>query len=636
MKYSYLENRELNEAVFTYIEYLTKECRPLGVETIEVTHANQRITARAVKAKRSAPHYYAAAMDGIATVAAKTYQASETTPIRLVLNEDYVVVDTGDPIDPKFDTVIMVEDLIQTEDAEVVIMTAVAPYSNIRQIGEDVCEEEILVPSNTLIRPSVMGALLAGGVTRVEVYKKIRVGLIPTGDEVVPFTTDPKPGDVLEFNSTIFKGMLEEWGCEANVYPIVPDQIELLENALKHAVEECDLVLVNAGSSAGRDDYTSTILRNLGNVFLHGIAIKPGKPTLLGSVKGIPVIGIPGYPVSGILVLEYVVKPVLGSMRHLAFEAYPTLEAVLSRRILSGLKYEEFIRVKLGFVEGKWIATPLNRGAGVVTSFMKADGILRIPMNTEGLEAGSIVQVERRVPIEMIQNTLVSIGSHDPLVDVIGDHLRRNHPDLYLSSSHVGSMGGIMAMRRHEAHLTTIHLLDETDGSYNVSYLEKYLPNEDLVLIRGVKRTQGLMVAKGNPKNIQGVQDLERTDVRYVNRQKGSGTRILLDYLLKKENIDPDVIYGYDREEFTHLSVAVQIAQGSGDCGMGITSAAKIYGLDFIPICEEDYDIVTRRTMLENPKMIAFLDVLRSESFQTELTAMGGYRIDHIGELIFI
>ncbi|MBN2849549.1 MAG: hypothetical protein JXK92_02750, partial [Erysipelotrichaceae bacterium] len=240
MKYSYLENRELNEAVRTYIEHLNRECRPLGVETIEVIHANQRITARAVKAKRNAPHYYAAAMDGIATVAAKTYQASETTPIRLVLNEDYMVVDTGDPIDPKFDTVIMVEDLIQTEDDEVVIMTAVAPYSNIRQIGEDVCEEEILVPSNTLIRPSVMGALLAGGVTSVEVYRKILVGLIPTGDEVVPFTIEPKPGDVLEFNSTIFKGMLEEWGCEANAYPIVPDQIDLLESALKRAVEECD------------------------------------------------------------------------------------------------------------------------------------------------------------------------------------------------------------------------------------------------------------------------------------------------------------------------------------------------------------------------------------------------------------
>lgn len=636
MKYSYLENRELNEAVVTYIEYIKKECRSLGVETIEVSHANQRVTARAVKAKRSAPHYYAAAMDGIATVAAKTYQASETTPVRLKLAEDYIVVDTGDPIDPRFDTVIMVEDLIQTDDDEIVILTAVAPYSNIRQIGEDVCEEEILVPSNTLIRPSVLGALLAGGVTNVEVYRKIRVGVIPTGDEVVPYTAKPKPGDVPEFNSTIFKGMLEEWGCEVIVYPIVPDQIELLENTLKEAVDACDMVLVNAGSSAGRDDYASTILRNLGNVFLHGIAIKPGKPTILGSVRGIPVIGIPGYPVSGILVLEYVVKPVLGSMRHLAYEAHPTLEAILSRRILSGLKYEEFIRVKFGYVEGKWIATPLNRGAGVVTSFMKADGILRIPLNTEGLEAGSIVNVERRVPLEMIQNTLVSIGSHDPLVDVIGDLLRRDHPDLYLSSAHVGSMGGIMAMRRHEAHLTTIHLLDETDGSYNLSYLKKYLPDEALVLIRGVKRTQGLMVAKGNPKNIHGVSDLSRKDLRYVNRQKGSGTRILLDYLLTKENIDSDTIYGYDREEFTHLSVAVQIAQGSGDCGMGITSAAKIYGLDFIPICEEDYDFVVRRSMLEDPKMIAFLDVLRSETFRRELAAMGGYRIDSIGELVDI
>lgn len=634
MKYSYLQNRELKEAVTAYLDYIAHQFDVLGCETISVSDALNRITYEAIRANHSSPHYYAAAMDGIATRAAKTYHATETTPILLTLEEDYIVVDTGDPIDERFDTVIMVEDLIQQDDTHIRLLSSVAPYSNIRQIGEDICQEEILLTSNTLLRPSQLGALLAGGVMQVNVRKRPIVGLIPTGDEVVAPKADPKPGEVLEFNSTIFRGMLMEWGCDVITYPIIPDQIGLMEEALKNAVQACDLVLINAGSSAGRDDYASTVLKNLGEVFLHGIAIKPGKPTLLGRVDRKPVIGVPGYPVSGILVLEHIVKPVIAHLRQLPFEETPIMRAVLSKKILSGLKYEEFIRVKLGKVAGQWIATPLNRGAGVVTSFMKADGILRIPLNTEGLEAGDVVEVERLVPMNQLENTLVCIGSHDPLIDLLNDQLRTARPDLYLSSAHVGSMGGIMAMRRHEAHMTTIHLLDESDGTYNRSYLEKYLPNEDLVWIKGVKRTQGLMCAKGNPKHITKIADLINPSVRYVNRQKGSGTRILLDYLLQKNKLDPDMIYGYDREEFTHLSVAVQVAQDSADCGLGIYSAAKIYQLDFIPLCEEEYDFVVRGDFMDDPRLKAFLTILRSETFARELEAMGGYKTDGIGTII--
>jgi putative molybdopterin biosynthesis protein len=634
MKYSYLQNHELNEAVASYLTFIARNCDVLGCETIPVGESLNRITFEAVKANHSSPHYYAAAMDGIATRAAKTYNASETTPILLTLDEDYIVVDTGDPIDERFDTVVMVEDLIQQDDTHIRLLSSVAPYVNIRQIGEDICQEEILLPSNTLIRPSTMGAMLAGGVMHVKVRKRPVVGLIPTGDEVVAPKDNPLPGEVLEFNSTIFKGMLQEWGCDVITYPIVPDVIDAMEKAVMNAVSACDLVILNAGSSAGRDDYASTVLHNLGEVFLHGIAIKPGKPTLLGQVDHKPVIGVPGYPVSGILVLEYIVKHVLAQLRRLPYEENPTFEAVLSKRILSGLKYEEFIRVKLGYVAGKWIATPLNRGAGVVTSFMKADGILRIPLNTEGLEAGDIVKIERLVPMNQLENTLVSIGSHDPLIDLLNDHLRQTRPDLYLSSAHVGSMGGIMAMRRHEAHMTTIHLLDESDGTYNRSYLTKYLSDEDLVWIKGVKRTQGLMCAAGNPKHITKISDLAHPAIRYVNRQKGSGTRILLDYLLHENKIDPDTIYGYDREEFTHLSVAVQVAQDSADCGLGIYSAAKVYHLDFIPLCEEEYDFVVRGDFMDDPRMDAFLAILKSEDFARELEAMGGYKTEGIGTII--
>ena len=634
MKYSYLQNRELNEAMTSYLDYVEKNCDELGNETIQVTDALHRITSEAIKAIHSAPHYYAAAMDGIATKAQKTYHATETTPITLTLNEDYIPVDTGDPIDERFDTVIMIEDLIQQDNEHIRLLDAVAPYVNIRQIGEDICQEEILLTSNTLIRPCTLGAMLAGGIMQVNVRKRPLVGVIPTGDEVVAPKADPKPGEILEFNSVIFKGMLTEWGCEVIVYPIIPDQIDKMEEAVFIASKECDLVILNAGSSAGRDDYASTVLKNLGEVFLHGIAIKPGKPTILGCVNRKPVIGVPGYPVSGILVMEYIVKQLIAQLRRLSYEEIPLLEATLSKRVLSGLKYEEFIRVKLGNVSNEWIATPLNRGAGVVTSFMKADGILRIPQNCEGLEAGEKVMIERLVPMNQLENTLVMIGSHDPLIDLLHDFLRKGYPDFYLSSTHVGSMGGIMAMRRHEAHMTSIHLLDEFDGTYNRSYLNKYLPDEKLVWIKGVKRTQGLMCAKGNPKSISKIEDLSKEGVRFVNRQKGSGTRILLDYLLRQSNVDPDQIYGYDREEYTHLSLAVQIAQGSADCGLGIYSAAKIYHLDFVPLCDEEYDFVVRSDFMEDPRMKAFLKILRSEEFSSKLNALGGYTSDKIGEII--
>lgn len=633
MKTTYLENRRREEAVEAYLAYVEEKCDRIDTEEISVMDALHRISATAVYATHSSPHYYAAAMDGIATKANKTYKASETHPVTLTLDEDYIVVDTGDPIDERFDTVIMVEELIQRDDAHIELLSAVTPYNHIRQIGEDICQEEVLLPSNTLIRPWTLGAMIAGGVTRISVRKRIKVGLIPTGDEVVAPKPDPKPGEVLEFNSSIFKGMLQEWGCDVVVYPIIPDQIDALTHCLNQAVDECDVVLVNAGSSAGRDDYASTILKNLGEVFLHGIAIKPGKPTLLGSVRRKPVIGVPGYPVSGILVLEKIVKPVLGRLRRLPYEETPKMEAYLTKRILSGLKYEEFIRVKLGKVDGKWIATPLNRGAGVVTSFVKADGIVRIPLNTEGLEAGEKVIVERLIPMNQLENTLVSIGSHDPLIDLLNDRLRTDFPDLSLSSTHVGSMGGVMAMKRHEAHLTTIHLLDEKDGTYNRSYLQKYLNGENLIWMKGVKRSQGLMVEAGNPKNIRTIQDLIRSDVRYVNRQKGSGTRILLDYLLEQNHLSSDDIYGYDREEFTHLSVAVQVSQGSADCGLGIYSAAKIYGLEFIPLCEEDYDFIIRADMMDDPRMLALLACLRHPDFTKKLTELGGYTLDELGHI---
>ncbi|MBQ6582739.1 MAG: molybdopterin biosynthesis protein, partial [Mogibacterium sp.] len=529
---------------------------------------------------------------------------------------------------------IMVEEIVPEDDGSVTIHSAAAPWQHIRQIGEDICAGEMILPGGTRITPAAIGAMIAGGVLSVTVIRKPLVGIIPTGDEIVAPCADPQPGEILEFNGSIFSAMLGEWGARAKVYPIVPDRFERIQDALRTAAEECDIVLLNAGSSAGREDYSADAVRSLGQVFFHGIAMKPGKPAILGAALGKPVLGVPGYPVSGILVIEEFLRPLIDCWFHQAPGSRQTAPAILSRPVVSGLKYEEFVRVSMGCVEGRLMASPLSRGSGVVSSFMKADGILRVPQGKEGYEAGEEVEVELLSPLEKLQNTLVVIGSHDPLLDELGDLLHRTDPGLYMSSSHVGSMGGIMAVRRGEAHVAGCHLLDTETGRYNVSYLRRYFPNGGVKLVRCVGRTQGLMVAAGNPLGIGSFADVAKEGVRYVNRQKGSGTRILADYLCRENGVDPEQIYGYDREELTHTSVATQIANGSADAGRGSYSAAKLYGLDFLPVCIEEYDLLIPDHAYDAPMVRRLLDILRSDAFREKITAMGGYTLEDPGEII--
>jgi putative molybdopterin biosynthesis protein len=527
----------------------------------------------------------------------------------------------------------MVEDIVKEENGTVRIYHAATPWQHIRQIGEDICAGEMILPSYTTISPSAIGALLAGGILKINVIKKPIIGIIPTGDEIIPPTSDPAPGDIIEFNSSIFSAMVRQWGAEPVTFPIVPDNFDTMKHAVADALETCDIVLLNAGSSAGREDYSEGVIRELGGVLYHGIAMKPGKPAILGYREEKAIIGIPGYPVSGIIVIEQLLKPIIDYINHSHIQPEIYTEAILSRAVVSGLKYQEFVRVRMGYVDGKLIASPLSRGAGVVSSFMKADGILEIPQGREGYEAGSSVQIRLLRPLCELKNTLVAIGSHDPLLDEISNFLHRKYPDLYMASSHVGSMGGIMAVRRGETHMAGIHLLDEKDGTYNTSFVQKYFPKGGVRVIECVGRTQGIMVAAGNPKNITNINSLKTPGIRYVNRQKGSGTRILIDYLCKQEKIDTSAIYGYDREEFTHTSVAAQIASGSADAGMGIYSTARLYGLDFIPICIEQYDLLIPDSAWETDVVQKVIEILKSEEFSQKLTEMGGYTLEHPGEV---
>jgi putative molybdopterin biosynthesis protein len=632
MQNVYLSNYELDEALKIYLDKLG----PLNKETeiLNTWDANGRVTSKAIFAKLSSPHYNSSAMDGIASKSEKTFTASDRNHILLTEGSDYIVVDTGDPIPKEFDCVIMVEDLIKVDETHVEIYQSAAPWQNIRPLGEDIVENQLIVPSNHKIRPVDIGALIAGGINELEVYKKPSVGIIPTGTEIVEPGTVLKVGDIIDFNSRTFSAQVSDWGGIPRRYNIVKDDYELIKQTVLKASEENDMVLINAGSSAGREDFTSSVISEVGELVIHGVAIKPGKPVMMGMINGKPIIGIPGYPVSAYFVMEEIAKPIIYSFQGIETRDKKIVDATLTRRCMSSLKYHEFVRVKLGYIGDKYVATPLTRGAGATMSLVNADGVLEIDQSIEGIEAGTKVKVKLLSPEEKIQNTLVCIGSHDPIIDIAADIMHSKNKKYFLSSSNVGSTGGLMALKTGETHMAPTHLLDMETGEYNASYLKKYVLGKKIALVKCVNRIQGFMVVKGNPKNINKFEDLSREDVKFVNRQRGSGTRLLLDYNLNKLNIDLNKINGYFREEFTHLAVAAAVEAGDADAGLGVYSAASLMGLDFVPVCNEEYDLAIPLEYLDSDIIREFIETIKSTEFKEKLDELGGYDYSNAGTII--
>ncbi|MGD9568918.1 MAG: molybdopterin biosynthesis protein [Sedimentibacter sp.] len=632
MQNVYLSNYELEEALQIYLNKLG----PLNTETeiLNTWDTNGRVTVKAYFAALSSPHYNSSAMDGIACKSEKTFNASDRNHIVLTEGTDYVVVDTGDPILKEFDCVIMVEDLIKIDETHVEIYQSAVPWQNIRPLGEDIVENQLIVPSKHKIRPVDIGALIAGGINKLEVYKKPTIGIIPTGTEIVEPETELKVGDIIDFNSRTFSAQVSDWGGIPKRYSIVKDDYALIKQAVIKANRENDLVLINAGSSAGREDFTSSVISELGDVVIHGVAIKPGKPVMMGIINGKPIIGIPGFPVSAYFVMEEFVKPIIYSFQGLEIEAEKIVDATLTRRCMSSLKYHEFVRVKLGYIGGKYVATPLTRGAGATMSLVNADGVLEIEQSIEGIEAGSKVKVKLISSEDKINNTLICIGSHDPIIDIAADIMHSKNKKYFLSSSNVGSTGGLMALKTGETYMAPTHLLDMETGEYNASYLKKYVPDKKIALVKCVNRIQGFIVKKRNPKNITKFADLAREDVKFVNRQRGSGTRLLLDYNLNKLNIDPKKINGYYREEFTHLAVAAAVEAGDADVGLGVFSAASMMGLDFIPVCNEEYDLAIPDEYMDLDIIKTFIETIKSKEFKDKLDELGGYDYSNTGRII--
>lgn len=626
----YLDTKPVEEAAELYLNAL-RPVITIQYETIPVTESLNRVTRHATYAKYSSPLFNASAMDGIAVISERTVAATEVAPVTLKEKEDYIVVDTGDPIHPPYDAVIMAEDLVETKDG-VQITASAAPWQHVRPIGEDIVAGEMILPSRHKIRPIDVGVLLSAGITRIEVVKRPRAAIFPTGTEIIEPEDTPREGSIIESNSRMFENMVIEAGGEARRFPPIIDDYEQIRDHIAKAACEYDMVIVNAGSSAGTEDYTVHVLRELGEVIVHGVAIKPGKPVILAVVEGKPVIGLPGYPVSAYIGFENFVLPVLAMMGQMALKKNEVVTASVSKRLVSSLRHKEYVRVKVGKVGDKMVAAPLARGAGAAMSLVRADGFCVIEQNSEGVEAGEPVQVELYRDKAEVENTVVIIGSHDLILDVAADMMPNLHPGMFVSSTHVGSMGGLMALKRKEAHLAPIHLLDEETGEYNLSYIRRLFGSGKIALIKGVGRTQGILVKKGNPLGIKGIEDLP--GCRYVNRQRGAGTRVLFDYKLKQLGIAPEQINGYEREAATHMAVAAAVGSDGADAGMGILSAAKAMDLDFIPVGPEEYDFAVPLEYLELPHIKAFIEILKMDEFHKRLDELGGYTYERVGERI--
>lgn len=644
MKQVFLDNLSLEEAIKALFDRLDERgLYRLSSEIINVADSIGRVTSKPVFARYSSPFYHSAAMDGYAVRFTDTFTASETSPCMLKIGYDAVYVDTGDPMPEGFNAVIMIEDvnIITGQESEYIeIYQPATPYQHVRTIGEDIVATELIIPENHKIRPIDIGAILASGHLEISVRKRPRVAIIPTGTEIIEPETvknrPPEPPEIIEYNSAVLSGLANECGAEFTTFDIVKDNLKEIKKAIEDASAISDIVLINAGSGRGSEDYTLTAIKELGEVIVSGVSIKPGKPLIAGFVNNKPVFGIPGYPVSAYFTFQLFVKPVIARLLGMALEDRETIKATISRQIASPMGIDEFIRVKVGVINDKHIATPVGRGAGLLMSLVRADGIVRISARTEALSVGTEVEVELMRSKNEIKNTIVCIGSHDNTLDILANTIKKNYSQFSLSSAHVGSMGGLMALKRGEAHFAGTHLLDEQSGEYNMPFIKRLLSDRRIVLVNLVYRQQGLLVKKGNPKNIKDFEDLVRDDVIFINRQGGSGTRLLLDKHLKELGINPYMVKGYDREEYTHMAVASAVLTGLADTGLAVYSSAKALGLDFIPVANERYDLAIPYEFMDTEMVQIILEIIREdEEFRQTVESLGGYDTRDMGKVVF-
>ncbi len=651
----YLHDIPLNQALAEVEKmlYSAEYLEHFKAETIALDeHAIGRILAEPIWAKISSPHYHASAMDGFALRSAETHLASQTNPIDLAIGEQAQYVDTGDPMPAWANCVVMIEhtepldkNLAAANDqprnpAYIRIREAIPPWKHIRPMGEDMIASQLVLPAGHRLRPVDLGAIAGCGHHQFSVFRRPRVAILPTGSELRPVGEIVGSGDIIEYNSLVLAAQIIEWGGIPTRFPITIDQFEAIEEAVTRASQNHDLILLNAGSSAGSEDFSASVITKLGEVIFHGVAVRPGHPVIFGMLppladsqetKKIPIFGVPGYPVSAALTGEIFVKPLLQKWQGQNAQNPDQIEAKLTRKLVSPSGDDDYVRVAVGQVGENTLAAPLTRGAGVISSLVRADGLVKIPSGTQGFDASTIVSVNLLRSRHQIAQTILSIGSHDISLDLMAQFLaqRKRH----LSSANVGSLGGLIALQRGECHFAGSHLLDPKTGAYNLGYIGRYLPNKPVKIVSFVERQQGLIVANGNPKEIGALSDIAREDLRFINRQRGAGTRVLLDYQLELAGISAETITNYEDEEYTHLAIAAAVSSGRADCGLGIAAAASALELDFIPLFQERYDLIIPAQFFDSELLQPMLDLLEDAAFIQAINNLPGYDTSQIGSI---
>lgn len=646
----YLDDIPLNVARSRFHEKIEKAglWKILGVDRLPLDeNLVGRILAETLWARISSPHYHASAMDGFAVRSSSTYGALETAPVTLHTGVETAYLDTGDPLPEWADAVIPIENVepqyndgSKTTDPRqpesIQIRAAVSPWSHVREMGEDMVATQLVLPQGQKLKPVDLGAAAGAGYDTLAVARKPRVAVIPTGTELV-YPGDPlQAGDIIEYNSIILAAQIKEWGGQATRIQNTPDDYKRIKSEVVSAALDHDLVLLVAGSSAGSEDYSARIVDEVGELLVHGVAVRPGHPVILGMIKGpekdTPIVGVPGYPVSATLTAEIFVEPIMAAWLG-RVEAIPdTVSASITRKINSPAGDDEYLRVAVGYLGDKALAAPLSRGSGVITSLVRADGIVVIPRGVQGLQAGDPVEVRLYRSRKELEHTIFAIGSHDLTLDLLAQFLapfqRR------LTSVNVGSLGGIMALKRGETHLAGSHLLDPESGEYNLKYIKQHIPDISLRVVTLVGRTQGLFLASGNPKNIQGLEDLKRQDLSFVNRQTGAGTRLLLDYHLEQLGIAPEIVNGYNHEEYTHLTAAAVVASGRADCALGIEAASYALELDFLPLYSERFDLLIPEDYARSELLEPVFELLEDSQFKKAVSERPGYDVSQMGQVV--
>ncbi|MEM2910736.1 MAG: molybdopterin biosynthesis protein [Nitrososphaerota archaeon] len=612
---------------------------PLGVEEVGLIEAPGRVLAEEIYAKVDSPPFDRSTVDGYAVDAKDVYGASESEPACLTVSgkaevgsiptaeaggRRCVETATGAPLARGANAVVMVEYTKRVGD-KVYVYKPVAPGENVSQTGSDITAGDVVIRKGKVISPSDIAVLAALGYKSVKVYRKPRVAVLSTGNELVEPGQPLSHGKVYDVNGYAITAMLREAGADAEFFGIVPDDYQALKQRIEHGLREYDVVVTSGSTSAGFGDAIYKVFAEHGAVVVHGLKLRPGKPTVMAVSRGKLLVGLPGFPLSAMMVFLNVAKPLISKMCGIEeSDRFTLIKARMAYRMDVGKGVRELMPVQLVETEDCLVAYPIVLGSGSASAITMADGFVEIPEDKQYVEEDEVVDVKLLSPL-FRPHPLNVIGSHCPGIEVL---LQASG----LTASKVvtvGSLGGWRALKRGEADICGTHLLDEETGKYNV-HMPKKMGLEGLVEIyRGYVRRIGLLVKKNNPKNIRSMADLTRKDVVFVNRLRGSGARTLIDKLLREAGVTKpeDTIKGYTYEAKTHTAVASAIAQGRADVGVAIEYVADIYGLEFMPLGEEIFDFVVRKDRLKKATVRRFLEALSSEAFRSGIQSLKGYAI---------